>query len=85
MANAFGYEYYTIDAIDDFIASPTQAILEAFMSPNQDFIPKVRGIKNADNTIQAGLLEEMSPLLPLEEIKTAMISGINQRSIGMNR
>ena len=85
VANAFGYEYYTIDAIDDFIASPTQAILEVFMSPNQDFIPKVRGIKNADNTIQAGLLEEMSPLLPLEEIKTAMISGINQRSIGMNR
>jgi len=33
-----------------------------------------------DNTIQAGLLEEMSPLLPFEEVEQAMIGGINQRS-----
>ena len=85
MAEAFGYQYYTIDTIDDFITSPTQGILEVFMSPNQEFIPKVKGIKNSDNTIQAGLLEEMSPLLPIEEIESVMISGINQRSTGMNR
>jgi acetolactate synthase-1/2/3 large subunit len=85
VAEAFGYQYYTIDTIDDFITSPTQGILEVFMSPNQEFIPKVKGIKNSDNTIQAGLLEEMSPLLPIEEIEAVMVSGINERSIGMNR
>jgi acetolactate synthase-1/2/3 large subunit len=85
VAEAFGYQYYTIDTIDDFIASPTQGILEIFMSPNQEFIPKVKGIKNSDNTIQAGLLEEMSPLLPMEKINEVMVSGINERSIGMNR
>jgi len=55
------------------------------MDPNQEFIPKVRGIKNKDNTIQAGLLEEMSPLLPLDNIKKAMISGIHKRSNTVER
>jgi acetolactate synthase-1/2/3 large subunit len=85
VAEAFGYEYYTIESIDSFFASAGQAILEVFMSPDQEFIPKVRGIKNMDNTIQSGLLEEMSPFLPLHEIKDAMISGINERSIGIQR
>jgi len=80
VAKAFDYEYYTLDQIDEFLSSPNQAILEVFMDPNQEFIPKVRGIKNKDNTIQAGLLEEMSPLLSLDNIKEAMISGLHERS-----
>jgi len=85
VAKAFEYEYYTIDQVDEFLSSPNQGILEVFMDPNQEFIPKVRGIKNKDNTIQAGLLEEMSPLLPLDNIKKAMISGIHKRSNTVER
>jgi acetolactate synthase-1/2/3 large subunit len=85
VAEAFEYEYYTIDQVDEFLSSPNQGILEVFMDPNQEFIPKVRGIKNKDNTIQAGLLEEMSPLLPLDNIKEAMISGIHERSNTVER
>lgn len=85
VADAFEYEYYTVESIDSFFASAKQSILEIFMSPDQEFIPKVRGIKNIDNTIQSGLLEELSPFLPLNEIKDAMISGINERSIGIQR
>jgi acetolactate synthase-1/2/3 large subunit len=80
IAKAFDYEYYTLDQVDKFLSSPNQAILEVFMDPNQEFIPKVKGIRNQDNSIQAGLLEEMSPLLPLDNIKEAMISGLNKRS-----
>lgn len=80
VAKAFDYEYYTLDQVDEFLSSPNQAILEVFMDPNQEFIPKVKGIKNKDNTIQAGLLEEMSPLLSLDNIKEAMISGLHERS-----
>jgi acetolactate synthase I/II/III large subunit len=85
IAEAFEYEYYTIDQVDKFLSSLNQCILEVFMDPNQEFIPKVRGIKNKDNTIQAGLLEEMSPLLPLDNIKEAMISGMNKRSNTIER
>jgi acetolactate synthase I/II/III large subunit len=80
VAHAFDFEYFTEDKIDDFLAFEGQAIIEVFMNPDQEFIPKVRGMKLEDNTIQAGLLEEMSPLLPLEEIEQAMFVGINQRS-----
>lgn len=80
VAHAFDFEYFTEDNVDDFLAFKGQAIMEVFMNPDQEFIPKVRGMKLEDNTIQAGLLEEMSPLLPLEEIEQAMVAGINQRS-----
>lgn len=80
VAEAFNYNYYTEDQMDDFLNDSSQAIMEVFMDPNQEFIPKVRGMKQQDNTIKAGLLEEMSPLLPLEKIEEAMISGINERS-----
>lgn len=80
VAHAFDFEYFTEDKVDDFLSFEGQAFMEVFMDPNQEFIPKVRGMRLKDNTIQAGLLEEMSPLLPLEEIEQAMIAGINQRS-----
>jgi hypothetical protein len=50
------------------------------MSPEQEFIPKVRGLKNSDNKITPGLLEDMYPLLPLEEVESNMIVGMNERS-----
>jgi len=80
VAKAFNYNYYTEDQMDNFLNDPSQAIMEVFMDPNQEFIPKVKGMKQQDNTIKAGLLEEMSPLLPIEKIEEAMISGINERS-----
>lgn len=80
VAHAFDFEYFTEENVDDFLAFEGQAIMEVFMDPNQEFIPKVRGMKLEDNTIQAGLLEEMSPLLLLEQVEQAMVAGINQRS-----
>ena len=80
VAHAFDFEYFTEDNVEDFLAFEGQAIMEVFMDPDQEFIPKVRGMKLEDNTIQAGLLEEMSPLLPLEQIEQAMVAGINERS-----
>jgi acetolactate synthase-1/2/3 large subunit len=73
VAQAFGYDYFREDKLDEFLSHPGQAILEVFMDPDQEFIPKVKGIKTQDNKIQSGLLEEMSPLLPLEVVKSQMI------------
>lgn len=85
IAEAFEYQYYTIDQVDEFLADNGQSILEVFMNPNQEFIPKVKGIKNNDNTIRPGILEEMSPLLSLNDIKEAMISGMHERSNTISR
>jgi acetolactate synthase I/II/III large subunit len=78
IAEAFGYEYFT--DMDEFLNYDGHAFLEVFMDHEQEFIPKVRGLKLQDGSIQAGLLEEMSPILPFNTIQNIMISGINERS-----
>ena len=80
VAEAFNYIYYTENQMDEFIKCEGQAIMEVFMGSEQEFIPKVKGMKQQDNTIKAGLLEEMSPLLSLDKIEEAMITGVNERS-----
>ncbi len=83
VAEAFEYAYFT--DMDEFLAYKGHAFLEVFMDPNQEFIPKVKGTKMDDGSVKAGLLEEMTPLLPLESIERSMIAGINERSKTITR
>jgi acetolactate synthase-1/2/3 large subunit len=83
VAEAFEYAYFT--DMDEFLAYEGQAFLEVFMDPNQEFIPKVKGMKMDDGSVKAGLLEEMSPLLPFEVVEDIMIAGINERSKTITR
>ena len=92
VAHAFGFESYRINSWDQydktikrFLNSKKQAICEVFMEPEQDFIPKVKGVVREDQTITPAPLEEMSPLLPLEIIKEEMIVDINEKSLQMKR
>lgn len=80
IAHAFGYNYYTIDQIDDFMSSDNQSIMEIFMNPDQEFIPKVRGMKTKDNKIESGLLEDMYPYISIDKLKNSMIGNINPKS-----
>ena len=89
---AFGYDYYYLDAWNDFdltmkefLSNPRMAVLEVFMDPEQDFIPKVKGVLQEDNTILAPPLEEMSPLLPLDVVEKEMIVGISEKSKRIKR
>jgi hypothetical protein len=49
------------------------------MNPEQDLIPKVKGIPVVDG-ILAPPLEEMSPLLPIEVVERSMITNVNELS-----
>lgn len=83
---AFGYNYYKLkdwddfDIIDNFLNSSKAACLEVFMDPEQDFIPKVKGVLKEDLTILAPPIEEMSPLLSYEAIEKEMIVGVSEKS-----
>jgi acetolactate synthase-1/2/3 large subunit len=84
---AFGYDYYELkdwDSLDstmnNFLNNPKAAVLEVFMDPEQDFIPKVKGLLREDLTILAPPIEEMSPLLTLDEVKNNMIVEISEKS-----
>jgi acetolactate synthase-1/2/3 large subunit len=82
VAKAFGYENFRVKTWDEFdfyfsrfMDHDGPAICEIFMPPNQDFLPKVKGVLQSDGSIFAPPIEEMSPVLPMETV---------QRSNGRN-
>ena len=92
VADAFGYEKFQIKTWDDFyIFFPKfmdfdgPSICEIFMPPNQDFIPKVKGVVNNNNTIFAPPIEEMSPLLDYSTIQNIMTDNVSVKSTIITR
>jgi acetolactate synthase-1/2/3 large subunit len=91
LMKAFGYKYYSINSmqdfniVDDFLSDKSPSVLEVFMDPEQEFIPKVKGLIMDDGSIFAPPLEEMSPLLSLEEIEKSMLVKISERSYQIKR
>jgi acetolactate synthase-1/2/3 large subunit len=89
IAYGFNIPYQKITKIEDldnlkFIENGP-SIIEVFMDPEQDFIPKVKGVLLEDGSILPPPLEEMSPLLSLETIKKEMIIGISEKSKKIKR
>jgi acetolactate synthase-1/2/3 large subunit len=84
---AFGYNYYELkqwdnfdNVVNSFLDDPKASVLEVFMDPEQDFIPKVKGVLKEDLTILAPPIEEMSPLLPIKEVEDNMITELSYKS-----
>jgi len=84
---AFGYKYYNLfdieefdNTLEEFLSCPQPAVLEVFMNPEQDFIPKVKGVVKEDGSIFAPPIEEMSPLLSLAEVEQNMLVEISEKS-----
>jgi acetolactate synthase-1/2/3 large subunit len=73
------------DTVSNWLSMTGPSILEVFMDPEQDFLPKVKGVANEDGTITPANLEEMSPLVSYEEIKEAMIAGVSEKSKKIKR
>jgi acetolactate synthase-1/2/3 large subunit len=89
IAYGFKIPYVRIDKIDDLDTIDLEykgpIIIEVFMDPEQDFIPKVKGVVKEDGSIMAAPLEEMSPLLPLDTIQKEMIVGMSEKSKQIKR
>jgi acetolactate synthase I/II/III large subunit len=89
---ALGYEYYSLKdwdnadiKINQFLNDPSNSILEVFMDPDQGFLPKVKGVPREDGSILAPPIEDMSPLVPLGELKGEMIVEISKKSKEISR
>jgi acetolactate synthase-1/2/3 large subunit len=87
VAKAFGYEKFQIKNWEDFdfyfpkfMDFDGPSICEIFMPPEQEFLPKVKGVVQSDGSIFAPPLEEMSPVLPLETIQRIMGSELSCKS-----
>ena len=81
IAKAFDLGYFNSksNSIQEFLNYNKAAIFECFMNPEQDLVPKVKGIAVVDG-ILAPPLEEMSPLLDIGDIEKNMIAGVNKLS-----
>jgi acetolactate synthase I/II/III large subunit len=89
LGSALGFNTYGIDGnythlhsdiLSEFFSYAGPAICVVHMNPEQEFIPKVKGVLQSDGKLVPASLEEMSPLLPYEEIKNAMPWGLNPKS-----
>jgi len=89
---ALGYEYHFLKdwsnvdlKIKQFLNDPSNSILEVFMDPDQGFLPKVKGVPREDGSILPPPIEEMSPLVPMSELKKQMITKISKKSNEIKR
>lgn len=87
LAHAFGMPAYQIRSWEDFdsVLPQVQAetgpvICEVFMHPNQLFVPKLSLAPRPDGTIVSPPIEDLSPLLPRDELRAAMIVGLHPKS-----
>ena len=87
LMEAFGYRYYSLEDISDFdnvlynfLSDPAPSVLEVFMDPEQDFIPKVKGVAKQDGSIFAPPIEEMSPILSIDVLQENMLVEISEKS-----
>lgn len=87
LAGAFGIPAHQIRSWEDFDrvwplvqAEPGPVICEVFMHPMQYFHPKLSVAPRQDGTYVSPPLEDLSPLLPREELARAMIIGLHPKS-----
>jgi acetolactate synthase-1/2/3 large subunit len=87
LATAFDMPSFAIRTWDDvdavlpaFQAVQGPAICEVFMDPEQLFLPKLSVATRPDGTLVSPPLEDLSPLLPREELAENMIIGLHPKS-----
>jgi acetolactate synthase-1/2/3 large subunit len=90
IATAFDLPYFAIRTWEDFDAVigqvqavNTALICEVFMDPEQGFLPKLGLAMGPGGKIISPPLEDLSPLLPREELRENMIVGMHPKSEGL--
>jgi acetolactate synthase-1/2/3 large subunit len=87
LATAFDMPSFAIHTWDDvdavlpeFQAVQGPAICEVFMDPEQFFLPKLSVATRPDGTLVSPPIEDLSPLLPRDELAENMIIGLHPKS-----
>ena len=62
-----------LERLGRLIAEQGPRIIEVLLTPNETLFPKVAALPQADGTMISMPLEDMSPLLPLEQLEAEML------------
>lgn len=87
LAAAFDMPAFQIrgwEECDDVLAQVQAAegpvICEVFMHPEQLFVPKLSVVSTTQGTLVSPPLEDLSPMVPMADLKAAMLVGVHEKS-----
>lgn len=87
LVQGFGFKYMKLSSVDDvaksimdFLAGNTSVVLEVFMPPDQLLVPKLSVSVAADGTLMSPPLEDLSPLIPLSQLKQFLLAQVHPNS-----
>ena len=90
LARAMGIQAFSVATWDDvehvlpaLQAHKGPAICEVRMHPEQPMVPKLSLALQADGTLVSPPLEDLSPLLPREELRRNMLCGLHPKSVNL--
>ena len=67
------------------LAQPRPLLLDVRLISNEALAPKVAALPQPDGSMLSMPLEDMSPLLPLEVLRTEMIAGLSEQSLAARK
>jgi acetolactate synthase-1/2/3 large subunit len=92
LVKAFGFAYHTLRKEDDaeqvirtFLAQGQPTVLEVFMAPDQLLVPKLSVSITAEGKLVSPPLEDLSPLIPMEQLKRLLLVPVHASSMALNR
>lgn len=71
--------------IEHFLASDGAVVLEVFMDPNQLLVPKLSVSITPDGTFLSPPLEDLSPLIPLDQLRKYLLAPVHPNSEAIER
>jgi acetolactate synthase-1/2/3 large subunit len=57
------------EKLKEVLASDEATLIEIVMSPNQKYLPRLGTKKNLDGSLTSPPLEDMEPLIPIEQLQ----------------
>jgi acetolactate synthase-1/2/3 large subunit len=92
LVRAFGFAYHSLhkendskQVISTFLAQDQPAVLEVFMSPDQLLVPKLSVSITAEGKLVSPPLEDLSPLIPMEQLERLLLVPVHASSMALNR
>ena len=92
LVKAFGFTYHTLHKEDDakqvistFLAQEQPTVLEVFMAPDQLLVPKLSVSITAEGKMVSPPLEDLSPLIPIEQLERLLLVPVHASSMALNR
>lgn len=92
LVKVFGFDYISLRSGDDmskkieqFLGSDGAVVLEVFMDPNQLLVPKLSVSITPDGTFLSPPLEDLSPLIPLDQLRKYLLAPVHPNSEAIER